>query len=169
MQRTAARLAASYPRRVKIAVPGTAEPAYPAPDAALLKAADSWIARIDPERLRGLVASLPGPRNRINAQPAMERTDALLVDAWRAAGWQVGRQHLRLRDLKALLDHPVPGSGGRHPAHTYARLDGMNVVAIGDGETDEAIVVVAHHDTVRDAPGADDNGAGLAVMLELAT
>ena len=154
---------------MKIAVPGTAEPAYPAPDAALRQAADSWIARIEPARLRGLVASLPGPRNRINALPAMERTDALLADAWRAAGWQVGRQHLRLQDLKANLDHPVPGSRGRHPAHTYARLDGMNVVAIGDGGTDEAIVVVAHHDTVRDAPGADDNGAGLAVMIELAT
>ncbi len=42
-------------------------------------------------------------------------------------------------------------------------------MAIAEGETDEAIVVVAHHDTVRDSPGADDNGAGLAALLELAT
>ncbi len=154
---------------MKVIVPGTAEPRYEPPDADLSRAADAWITRIDPGRLRKLVASLPGPRNRINALPAMEQTDALLVEAWRGAGWQVGRQHLRLRDLRARLDHSVDGSRGRHPAHTYARLDGMNLVAIGDGETDEAIVIVAHHDTVRGAPGADDNGAGVAALLELGT
>ena len=153
---------------MKFAIPGSAEPSYPAPDAALRRAADAWVTRVDPGRLRDLVVSLPGPRNRMNALPAMERTDALLADAWRTAGWQVGRQHLRLRNLKAHLDHPADGSRGRHPRHVHERLDGMNLVAIGDGETDEAIVVVAHHDTVRDSPGADDNGAGLAALLELA-
>ncbi|MGI9000021.1 MAG: M28 family peptidase [Candidatus Limnocylindria bacterium] len=154
---------------MKIAIPGSAEPVYPAPDAPLRRAANAWVERIDPARLRELVACLPGPRNRINAPSAMERTDALLADAWRAAGWQVGRQHLRLRNLKARLDHPTAGSRGGNAAHTYSQLDGMNLVAIGDGETDEAIVIVAHHDTVRDAPGADDNGAGLAALIELAT
>lgn len=151
-----------------IRIPGTAEPSYTAPDAELRRAADAWIARIDPVHLRELVGSLPGPRNRINASEAMAQTDALLADAWRAAGWQVGRQHLRLRNLKAHLDHPVDGSRGRHPVHTYPRLEGANLVAIGDGETDEAIVIVAHHDTVRGSPGADDNGAGVAALLELA-
>ena len=71
--------------------------------------------------MQELVTSLPAPRNRINAPRAMERTDALLADAWRAAGWQVGRQHLRLRNLKANLDHPVEGSRGRHSeAHVPA-------------------------------------------------
>ena len=154
---------------MKFVIPGTDEPDYPAPDAALRRAADAWVARVDPGRLRDLVISLPGPRNRMNALPAMERTDALLAESWREAGWQVGRQHLRLRNLKAHLDHPVDGSRGRYPRHVYERLDGMNLVAIGDAETDEAIVVVAHHDTVRDSPGADDNGAGLAALIELAT
>jgi hypothetical protein len=153
---------------VKIALPGTAEPDYPSPDANLRRAADAWVARIDPAHLRALVESLPGPRNRINAPRAMEGTDALLAGAWRAAGWQVGRQHLRLRNFKAHLDHPVADSRGRHPRHTYPRLEGANLVAIGDGETDEAIVIVAHHDTVRGSPGADDNGAGLAALIELA-
>jgi hypothetical protein len=133
---------------VKIVLPGTAEPHYPTPDADLHRAADAWLSRIDPARLRDLVTSLPGPRNRVNALDAME--------------------HLRLRNLKAQLDHPVEGSGGRHPAHTYGRLNGANLVAITDGETDEAIVIVAHHDTVRGSPGADDNGAGVAALIELA-
>jgi hypothetical protein len=149
-------------------VPGTAEPRYDPPSADLQRSADAWVGRIDPAQLRALVTSLPAPRNRINAPRAMDRTDTLLVDAWRAAGWQVGRQHLRLRNLKAHLDHPVEGSRGRHPKHTYQHLDGANVVAIGDGETDEAIVIVAHHDTVRGSPGADDNGAGVAALIELA-
>ncbi len=153
---------------MRLQVPGTAEPRYGLPGADLRRAADAWLARIDPANLRALVESLPAPRNRINAADAMRMTDRLLADAWRAAGWQVGRQHLRLRNLKAHLDHPVDGSRGRHPAHTYPQLDGANLVAIGDGETDEAIVVVAHHDTVRGSPGADDNGAGVAALIELA-
>jgi len=134
---------------VRITIPCSSEPGYEAPDADLRRAADAWVARIGPDRLRELVTSLPGPRNRINARAAMERTDALLADAWRAAGWRVGRQPLHLPNLRV-------------------RLDGMNLVAISEGQTEEAIVVVAHHDTVRGAPGADDNGAGLAALLELA-
>jgi len=154
---------------VRITIPGSSQPDYELPDADLRRAADAWVARIEPDRLRELVTSLPGPRNRMNALAAMERTDALLADAWRAAGWRVGRQRLHLRNQRARLDHPVTGSRGRHPAHTYPSLDGMNLVAISEGQTEEAIVIVAHHDTVRRAPGADDNGAGLAALLELAT
>jgi len=50
----------------------------------------------------------------------------------------------------------------------YESLDGTNLVAIAQGSSAEAVVIVAHHDTVRGAPGADDNGAGVAVLLELA-
>jgi hypothetical protein len=149
-------------------LPGTDEPAYAPPDAAMQRAADAWLAGIDPDRLRMLVESLPGPRNRVHAPEAMAATDALLLDAWRAAGWRTGRQHLRLRDLQARLYHSGMATSGPHPVHVYPELDGMNLVAIAEGETDEAIVIVAHPDTVRDSPGADDNGAGLAALLELA-
>ena len=160
-----------YPAVVAPSIPGTAEPNYAPPDAELRDAADQWLPRIDPARLRSLVESLPGPRNRMHAPEAMAATDALLVDAWREAGWRTGRQHLRLRDRRARLDYyPDPGTTrGPHPAHTYPELDGTNLVAIAEGESAEAIVVVAHHDTVRDSPGADDNGAGVAALLELAT
>ena len=156
-------------RHVILSVPGTAEPTYRPPDAALNRRADAWVARIDPQRLRRLVDALPGPRNRMHAPDAMARTDALLVDAWRAAGWRTGRQRLRLRDLRARLDYPAESTGGPHSVHVYPELDGTNLVAIAQGEIDEAIVVVAHHDTVRDSPGADDNGAGLAALLELSS
>lgn len=105
----------------------------------------------------------------MHASEAMAATDALLVDAWREAGWRTGRQRLSLRNLRARLDFPAEGRHGPHPVHVYPELDGTNLVAIAQGETDEAIVVVAHHDTVRDSPGADDNGAGLAALLELSS
>jgi hypothetical protein len=52
---------------------------------------------------------------------------------------------------------------------TYSRLNGENLLAIKLGQTAprRAVLVVAHHDTVRDAPGADDNGSGLAALKEL--
>ena len=130
--------------RMKLSLPGTAEPGYPPPDANLRRAADGWLARIAASRLQELVASLPAPRNRMDASQAMERTDALLAETWRAAGWRVGRQ-------------AVMANG----------VEGVNLVAIGEGETDDAVVVVAHHDTVIGSPGADDNGAGVAALLEL--
>ncbi|MCV0402717.1 MAG: M28 family peptidase [Chloroflexi bacterium] len=129
-----------FPRRL----PGTGEPAYEPPDRAMLDVAVRWLARIDPGRLRDRVAALPGPRNRSDAPVAMRATDRLLERSWRAAGWRIGRQRVQ------------PG--------------GLNIVAVREGREapNEAIVVVAHHDTVPGSPGADDNGAGLAVLLELA-
>ncbi|MCA1588323.1 MAG: M28 family peptidase [Chloroflexi bacterium] len=148
---------------------GADEPGYADPDFPLRDAADEWLARIDAGRLRRLVESLPAPRSRLHAPEAMSRTDELIVDAWRRDGWRVGRQHLHLRDARGILDYPDPGRGGGGLAfHTYEELEGTNLVAIAEGATDEAVVIVAHHDTVRGSPGADDNGAGVAVLLELA-
>lgn len=148
---------------------GTDEPRYAEPDFALRHAADAWVARIDPGRLQALVESLPAPRSRLHAAAAMARADELITSTWRAAGWQTGRQRLRLRGVRGILDHPDPGGqAGPFGLHTYESLQGTNLVAIARGTTDEAVVIVAHHDTVRDAPGADDNGAGVAVLLDLA-
>ncbi|MGI8657191.1 MAG: M28 family peptidase, partial [Candidatus Limnocylindria bacterium] len=127
---------------MRFGVPGSSEPAYPAPDEELVRNARAWRARIDPARLRERVEGMPAPRNFSHAPEAMRATDELLIGAWRAAGWRTGRQR-------------VPP-------------DGTNLVAIREGEAREAIVVVAHHDTVPGSPGADDNGAALAALLELA-
>jgi Zn-dependent M28 family amino/carboxypeptidase len=148
---------------------GADEPQYAEPDFALRDAAADWVARIDPDRLRALVESLPGPRSRLHAPEAMARTDELLASAWRGSGWRVGRQHLHLRDVRGVLDYSDPARApGPFGLHTYESLEGTNLVAIAEGDTEEAVVIVAHHDTVRGAPGADDNGAGVAVLLELA-
>lgn len=148
---------------------GTDEPRYPEPDFALRHSAEEWMERIDPHRLRALVESLPAPRSRLHAPAEMARADDLIAAAWRDAGWRVGRQRLRLTDVRGILDYPhAEDDAGPFGLHTYERLEGANLVAIAEGSAREAVVIVAHHDTVRGAPGADDNGAGVAVLLELA-
>jgi len=47
--------------------------------------------------------------------------------------------------------------------HTFRNVEGF----IGDGKGPE-LLVVSHYDTVRFAPGANDNGTAIAVMLEAA-
>jgi len=79
----------------------------------------------------------------------MAETDRLILDAFRDAGWPVERLPF------TLLQHQG--------------LAGVNIVARKpgrDGRT--AVVVAAHHDTVSESPGADDNASGLAALLELA-
>jgi hypothetical protein len=146
----------------------TAEEPYPDPDDALLAAAERWVAAFERARLRSLVGSLPGPRSRLHAPDAMAATDALLAEAWRAAGWRVGRQRLRFRSVRGSLERLEAESGRQPLGHTYRNLRGVNLVAIAEGETAEAVVLVAHHDSVEGSPGADDNGAALAVLVELA-
>lgn len=145
----------------------TREEPYPDPDDALLRAAGDWRARITPQRLRELVESLPAPRSRLHAPEAMAAADELIAEAWRSAGWGVERQPLRLKRAIGIRDYPIPAER-RRGWHTYTDLEGVNLVAVAEGETDEAVVLVAHHDTVRGSPGADDNGAAVAVLLELA-
>lgn len=98
----------------------------------------------DPGRLRELVAMLPAPRVRSAGPAAMESVDAMILDAFTSAGWPA-----ELRPF----DVPVPG---------------VNVVATREGNTRDAVVVVAHHDTVPGSGGADDNGSGVAGLVELA-
>ena len=47
-------------------------------------------------------------------------------------------------------------------------LVNLEVVLPGKSRPDEVIVIGAHYDTVPGTPGADDNGSGVAALLELA-
>lgn len=48
--------------------------------------------------------------------------------------------------------------------------DGVNIVAKRPGKDSQSgsILLAAHYDTVLNSPGADDNGSGVAVVLEIA-
>jgi hypothetical protein len=97
----------------------------------------------------------------------MDEADALIMDAWHAAGWSTERQELDLRGEWGLRDEPSDGKP-RKRITRYAELRGANLIATKPGRESDAIVVVAHHDTVWNSPGADDNAAGVAILMEVA-
>jgi len=101
------------------------------------------------ERLAGHVRTLAqeiGPRN-IWTADSMADTVHYLRAELRAMGYEVQEQPFTIDNITS-LNLEVEIRGRRVPS--------------------EIVVVGAHYDTVFDCPGADDNGSGLAVLLELA-
>ncbi|MGH2587891.1 MAG: M28 family peptidase [Dehalococcoidia bacterium] len=141
---------------------GVGEPRLRPLDPRLVTATARMLEAVRVERLRDGVAALAEPRGRLHAPEAMARADGLILDRFRAAGWSAEARPFTLRDAAGNLDH-----GGYRPT-VYPELHGVNIVAVKPGESSDALVVGAHHDTVPGSPGADDNGAGVAALLELA-
>jgi hypothetical protein len=52
------------------------------------------------------------------------------------------------------------------PEETYSVTTVRNVVARLKGSSEQAMMLVAHYDSVPTAPGANDDGAGVAALLE---
>ena len=124
-------------------------------------------AAADADRLRAHVEAIARPRNRLNAADEMERAETYAAGALADAGWEVERRPFTVTDALGVPDHRVDGE--LHPRLRYERLEGANLLALKRGAAGgRAILVGAHLDTVRDSPGADDNGSGVAAVLELA-
>ena len=115
-------------------------------------------------RLRADVTSLLGPHSRLASPDLMDRFGQTLHGAFEEAGWPVEEQSYTLRGVRGSLDY---GEGSKA---TFEQLSGRNILAIKPGmeHRKDAFVVVAHYDTRRDTPGADDNIASVASLLELA-
>lgn len=141
---------------------GTREPGVRRPGDRLRARAQELRASVDPDRLRRSVAALPGPRSRLHRPGSMEAAEAFVAGELEPLGWSVERQPFHVTDEPGQLD-----LGGPRTAWVYPSLDGENLMAVREGASREAVVVVAHLDTVRDAPGADDNGSGVAAALEI--
>lgn len=124
---------------------------------------------VSPERIRLDVERFPAPRNRLHSPVAMARADEILMDTLTGAGWIADRQVFELNNARGFLDYEQGGyPAGAKPA-IYRRLVGANVLGIKRGlESTDVVLVGAHHDTIRDSPGADDNTASVAALLELA-
>lgn len=72
----------------------------------------------------------------------------------------------------AYIQSALEGHGPRIALQPYA-AEGVEVRNIeaefpGGGRAGEIVVVGAHYDTVMGSPGADDNGSGVAALLEMA-
>lgn len=143
---------------------GTAEPRLFALDAETVQWLDTVMTALSPTRLRATVEALPAPRCRCHWPDAMARADALISAAFAEAGLHVEDQPFTCR--RSGLDRLGFELGKLDP---QGPLNSRNILGIRRGqEGNGAILIGAHHDTVRDTGGADDNGASVAALIELA-
>ena len=87
-----------------------------------------------------------GPRT-VWHPPSMERTVNYLASELGALGYTVKEQQFSAYDIKAV---------------------NLEVEIGGSSQPEEIVVIGAHYDTVPNCPGANDNGSGVAALLELA-
>src|SRR5260370_25098428 len=148
---------------------GPSEPALDPLDAKWSDFSERCGKVVELDRLSADAARLPAPRNRLHAPEAMLRIDEFLIESFTQSGWMSERQGFQLERVRGCLDYAQGGYlAGARPA-VYKRLVGANVVAIKPGtDSTDVVLVGAHHDTIRDSPGADDNTASVAAVLELA-
>ena len=101
------------------------------------------------KRLRAHVETLAGAigeRNVFRPQGLAAARD-YIETTWRAQGYAVGAQEYEARGV---------------------RCANLEVSRTGAGRADEIILLGAHYDSVRGCPGANDNGSGVAALLEIA-
>ncbi len=103
---------------------------------------------ITPDQLRSHVYTLAaeiGERN-VFRPLALHAAEDYISRTWREQGYVVTRQ--------AYAVHGVECAN-------------LEITCAGSGGTDEMILIGAHYDSVRGCPGANDNGSGVAALLEL--
>lgn len=106
------------------------------------------LASISLERLRRHVQALEGVRHPETAPEALARAAEYIWNELQALGYEV-------------TAHTFEDGGGEY----------RNIVATrwGSRQREKRAIVLAHYDTVRNSPGANDNASGVAGVLELAT
>lgn len=102
-------------------------------------------ARAHVERLAGAIGSRPA------GSPANEKARAYLIETLQLYGFDV-----RVQEADAVW----PEAG------VTARV--ANIIAVRRGADIDAVGLIAHYDSVRNGPGAGDDGMGTAVVLEAA-
>lgn len=148
---------------------GTREPKLRPLDETLRLWTDGIVDAVSAGRLRNAVEQLPTPRNRLHSPEAMDEAADIIAHSFDDAGWSVERRSFELASVMGCLDY----GAGLLPAGViptlYSHLQGANILAVKEGvSSSETIIVGAHYDTLRDSPGADDNSASVAALMETA-
>lgn len=151
---------------------GTREPRLNSIDPSLLPWITEVMDHVDPHHLRAQVEALPAPRNRLHWPEAMSQTDQIILDTFRESGWITEKRPFAYRKdrIRWAIGDAVWNIGDDTGDHgSPLHLAGLNILGVKEGvASGEALIVGAHHDTIRDTGGADDNGAGIAALLMLA-
>jgi hypothetical protein len=105
------------------------------------------------------LAETIGERNLTGAPAALAAAADYIEGELRALGLEVRRQPVATRSGTAYnLEATIAGRVGSDRAQSVA----------DDSAARPVVVVGAHYDTARGTPGADDNGSGAALLLEIA-
>ncbi len=105
------------------------------------------IQQVDVERIYRHLLRVEGARNPIDSPQRLAEVSDYIHTEFERYGLRVNEQEFKVEGFDT----------------TFANVEGV----IGE-EKDSELLIVSHYDTVRDSPGANDNGSGVAVMLESA-
>lgn len=118
-----------------------------------------WVATIEAKRLAAHVAALPEQRS-VRGDDAhregLALTEQLLIEHLRARGFEPKTQEIIWRSRTRTSTEPE------------VTTQNIWIDLPGSERPGEVIIVGAHFDTVPGSPGADDNGSGVAALLEIA-
>jgi hypothetical protein len=122
------------------------------------------VATVDEARLRAHVERIAG----FGPHPASEPATTAAVLAWlegelRALGYEPGRE-----TFDAVAMHREVRNGAPFVTPVQGTQHNLIVEHRGSDAGVPVLEVGAHYDSVWEAPGADDNGSGVAALLELA-
>ncbi|MBP9811552.1 M20/M25/M40 family metallo-hydrolase, partial [bacterium] len=107
-----------------------------------------------------MLSSDIGARSLTKNPGGLERAANYIEDIFSAAGFKPSRQTF---SVSGYFNDGLWGA-------THATQSTANIIVELPGTTkaSEIIVIGAHYDAVQDCPGANDNGSGIAAMLEIA-
>src|SRR5258706_101242 len=103
-------------------------------------------ATVKPETLRAHVEAIASNEHNVVNPVQLQHAAEYIEQQWRTQGYVVMRQTYKVGAVEcANLEVTIPGKA----------------------RSNEIVVVGAHYDSVLGAPGANDNGSGVAAMLEI--
>ncbi len=109
------------------------------------------------------------PRNRKADTEHLKAVRDYAGDQLRAAGWSVTTQGFTTSAALGVSDAGYP-TANLWPLRVRGAADGVNIIATRGGPiTKDTFLVLAHLDSVRNSPAADDNASGAAAILAAAT
>ena len=113
-----------------------------------------------------LLAGDIGARSLTSAPENLPRAAAYIEHVLRGYNYNPRRQEFTVETLSQ-HDREITSEGIKFPT---VRHNTWNVIAekAGAAGTSGVVIVGAHYDSVYDCPAANDNGSGVAAMLEIA-
>lgn len=105
-----------------------------------------------------------GPRSLTSAPDNLEQAAAYIEYIWKKQNLSVTRQEFQADALSA--KPKISSDSLSFPSQTFTAKNIVTELR-GKKNNEDIILVGAHYDSVYDCPGANDNGSGVAALLEI--